>query len=75
MSIIERPSRAVIDLAGPDGNAFALIGYASRFGKQLGLDHEAITADMMAGNYKHLVEVFEKHFGDYVDLILPEGGL
>ena len=27
----------VIDLTGPDGNAFALMGYANRFAKQLGV--------------------------------------
>ena len=30
----------VIDLTGPDGNAFALMGYASNFAKQLGLNKE-----------------------------------
>ena len=34
----EMPDRGIeIDLTGPDGNAFALMGYASRLAKQLGL--------------------------------------
>ena len=33
----------IIDLTGPDGNAFALMGYASRFSKQLGLDSKVIS--------------------------------
>ena len=77
MAMIEqRPaSRPLIDLAGPDGNAYVLMGLAARYSKELGLDQKPILADMQSGNYKHLVEVFEKHFGLYVDLLLPEGGL
>ena len=32
----------IIDLTGPDGNAFALMGYARQFAKQLGLDSNKI---------------------------------
>lgn len=59
----------VIDLTGPDGNAFMLIGKAGRFAKQLGLDSKAITDEMMAGDYEHLVKVFDKHFGKFVTLL------
>ena len=58
----------VIDLTGPDGNAFALMGYANRFAKQLGLNGKEITNEMMQGDYEHLLEVFDKNFGDYVTL-------
>ena len=57
-----------IDLTGPDGNAFVLIGMASRLAKQLGLDGKAIQAEMMKGNYEHLVNTFDKHFGHLVTL-------
>lgn len=63
-----RSGPLVIDLTGPDGNAYALMGYASRFAKQLGLDGEAITTEMMAGNYDNLLQVFDSYFGDYVIL-------
>ena len=56
----------VIDLTGPDGNAFALIGYANRLTKQLGFKSPA--DEMMQGDYEHLLEVFDKNFGDYVIL-------
>jgi hypothetical protein len=37
----KQPQREVIiDLTGPDGNAFALMGYAKRFAKQLGYSKE-----------------------------------
>ena len=59
----------VIDLTGPDGNAFMLIGKAGSLAKQLGLDGKAIQKEMMGGNYDHLVKVFDKHFGDFVTLL------
>lgn len=60
-----------IDLTGPDGNAFALIGIAQRLAKQLEYqpkERGQLTTDMMSGDYDHLLELFEKHFGDYVTL-------
>lgn len=65
----KQPQREIIiDLTGPDGNAFALMGYAMRFAKQLGKDGKAITNEMMSGNYENLIEVFEREFGDFVIL-------
>lgn len=57
-----------IDLTGPNGNAFYLLGTASNLAKQLGLDSKAIQTEMMKGNYEHLVETFDKHFGHFVTL-------
>ena len=57
-----------IDLTGPQGNAFVLIGYASNLAKQLKKDENAIKEDMQSGDYEHLVEVFDREFGDYVTL-------
>ena len=36
----------VIDLTGPDGNVFKLMGYAKSFAKQLNLDGDAIIKDI-----------------------------
>ena len=57
-----------IDLTGPEGNAFVLIGTASKLARQLGLDSKAIQAEMMKGDYEHLVNTFDKHFGHFVTL-------
>ena len=65
---IENSGPIVLDLTGPDGNAFALMGYASRFARQLGLDGSAITNEMMRGDYENLIQVFDSYFGDYVIL-------
>jgi len=61
-------SEIVIDLSGPEGNAFVLMGYARQYAKQLGLDGKAIVSEMMEGDYENLLEVFDRHFGDYVIL-------
>ena len=60
-----------IDLTGPEGNAFVLLGYAKRYAKQLGkngVEAEAIVNEMMSGSYDELVDIFDKYFGDYVTL-------
>jgi hypothetical protein len=64
----EMPSEISIDLTGPDGNAFVLMGYAKRFARQLGVDSEEIISNMMSGDYENLIEVFEENFGDFVTL-------
>ncbi len=58
----------VIDLTGPEGNAYVLMGYANRFAKQLGLDSEEIINEMKSGDYENLVEVFDNYFGAFVIL-------
>tara|TARA_B100000586_G_C19744323_1_gene275126 strand:- start:33 stop:254 length:222 start_codon:yes stop_codon:yes gene_type:complete len=64
------PKERVIDLTGPDGNAYALMGMAKDLLRQIGCGHQetALMEDMMSGDYEHLVEVFDKKFGDYVVL-------
>ena len=64
----EMSSEIEIDLTGPDGNAFALMGYAKNFSRQLGLDFKEIQTEMTSGDYENLLEVFEKHFGSFVTL-------
>ncbi len=65
---VERSGPVEIDLTGPEGNAFVLMAYARQFAKQLDLDGAAIVAEMKAGNYENLVNVFDRYFGEYVTL-------
>jgi hypothetical protein len=65
---IKNSGPIVIDLTGPDGNAYALLGYAQQFAKRLGLDYKTITNEMMAGDYENLLSVFDSYFGNYVIL-------
>jgi len=66
-SINEKQSGVEIDLTGPEGNAFVLIGYAGKWAKQLGLDSKKIQEEMMSGDYENLIGVIEKYFGEYVE--------
>lgn len=58
-----------IDLNGPAGNAFVLLGTAKKWARELGLDEKQILQEMRASDYDNLVEVFDRYFGDYVVLI------
>ena len=67
----ERTGPIIIDLTGPDGNAFALMAYAQNFGKQLGWDRvkvQELINEMMDGDYEHLLQVFDREFGTFVIL-------
>ena len=61
-------STPVIDLTGPQGNAFYLMAQADRYARQLGLDKEVVIGEMRSGDYENLVQVFDRYFGDYVIL-------
>ena len=58
----------MIDLTGPDGNAFVLMGYARRFARQMDLDKSKIIAEMTASDYENLLVVFDSYFGNFVIL-------
>lgn len=60
--------RIEIDLTGPQGNAFFLIGTAGNLAKQLGKDCKKITNEMMCGDYENLIKVFDSEFGSVVTL-------
>ena len=45
----------IIDLTGPDGNAFALMGSAKRLAKWLGLDSDKILLEMRSGDYENFL--------------------
>lgn len=69
MVIKKKPERGIeIDLTGPMGNAFVLLGTAQWLARELGLDADVILAEMKAGDYEHLVSTFDKHLGHVVTL-------
>ena len=62
----KEPQSVSVDLTGPEGNAFVLIGYARKWSKQLGLNPDEVEKEMTSGDYENLVSVLEKHFGSVV---------
>ena len=71
-SVEEKEIRGIeIDLTGSEGNAFVLLGYASRFADQLGWSKQqkkAMLDEMKSSGYKHLVAIFDHYFGNFVTL-------
>lgn len=64
----QQPNEIVIDLTGPEGNAFSLMARANEFARQLGFDSGPVIEEMMSSDYENLISVFDKYFGDYVVL-------
>jgi hypothetical protein len=58
----------VIDLTGPQGNAYFLMGYARKLATQIGIDPKPILDEMMSGDYENLIRVFDENFGSFVIL-------
>lgn len=61
-----------IDLAGPQGNAYVLLGIAENTSKKIGNTEEetkAILDSMMSSDYENLIKVFDDNFGEYYDLV------
>ena len=70
---ISPQSPTVLDLSGPDGNAFVLLGLARSQAIRAGQDPTPILEDMMSSDYAHLVRTFHRHFGEAFVLLAPEG--
>ena len=70
MAILKKDTtkKLTIDLTGPQGNAFYLLGTASKLSKQIGLDVNKVLDDMKSGDYEHLIKTFDKYFGSVIDL-------
>jgi len=70
MAILQKPKQngITIDLTGPQGNAFYLLGTANNLAKQLGLNGKKIMEEMKSSDYENLLQVFDKNFGSIVTL-------
>lgn len=73
MTILKKKTTKIeIDLNSSKSNAFDIIGYALKYGKQLNFNDDKINLivkEMMSGDYENLIIVFDKNFGEYIDLI------
>ena len=69
--LTKEPRKQVIDLTGPQGNSFYLLGTAMKLCKQIGFSElatQGILEDMKSGDYEHLITRFDYHFGELIDL-------
>jgi hypothetical protein len=69
----KRTDKIEIDLTGPQGNVFSLIGIGMDLAKQLNklrgneyINIKELQADMMSKDYEHAVQVMEKNFGHLI---------
>lgn len=63
-----KPGKIVIDLAGPNGNVFNLIGIACdicRITKCLPI--KEVQEEMMSKDYEYAVRYMERYFGDLIE--------
>ena len=73
MAILSKDTyrKQVIDLTGPQGNAFYLLGTASKLCKQIGISSsrtKEIMDEMKSSDYENLIQLFDKYFGKLIDL-------
>ena len=77
----------IIDIDGPEGNAFVLMGYASSTMRKSRFDEEtkeSVLNEMQSGDYINLLKVFDRYFGsvftlqtsnpEYLDAFMIEKG-
>ena len=57
-----------IDLTGPDGNAYAILGLAKRLCKEFDIPFKPLMEKMTSGDYENLIKVFDDKFGSFVTM-------
>ena len=68
----EMPRREIeIDLTGPQGNAFYILGLAKKLCKEFGMTkayEDDLLAEMKSGDYDNLISAFDNSFGSVVTM-------
>ena len=54
--------KPILKIVGNDGNAFTILGVASRVARENKMDWKTIQAEAMAGDYDHLLQTMMKYF-------------
>ena len=61
-------AKIIIDLSGPEGNAFFILGKAKLLSQEHNLNWTEIKEEMTTGDYDNLCLVFKKHFSEWATL-------
>ena len=64
-----------VDIDGEQGNAFNLLGLCKTIAKSEGVDHSPIIAEMMSGDYTHLVKTLDHHFNDQLTIVTNQSDI
>jgi len=62
----------IIDISGPDGNAYALMSIAQRIGRQLNRPYDEIDKiqkKMMSGDYNNLLKILFLEYGEFIEFM------
>lgn len=64
----KRSGPIIVDLTGPQGNAYYLLGLVTSLKHVLPpwKTIKEVQEEMMSSDYEHLLEVFDGYFGQYV---------
>ena len=64
-------AKQVIDLSGPEGNAFYLMAVVKKTFRRSGASElgDEIVKEMQKGDYEHLLKTFELYLGDHFKLV------
>ena len=65
---VEKNNGIEIDLTGPQGNAYYILGVAKNLCKQVGIPSKPLLDEMMSGDYENLIKVFDDKFGSVVTM-------
>jgi len=66
--LTKEPRKQVIDLTGPQGNVYFLMGTAMKLCKELDLDKDTVLSEMQSSDYENAIQTFDKYFGMIIDL-------
>jgi len=61
-----KKTKIEIDLLGPEGNAFALLGIAKDLCHKTGIEWEPVKNEMISSDYEWLLQVMDHYFGDFI---------
>jgi hypothetical protein len=61
-----KKNKIEIDLKGPQGNAFTLLGIAKDLSNKFGYDWKVIYKQMTESDYEWLIQTMDSYFGDHI---------
>lgn len=64
-----KKNKIIINLTGPKGNIFYILGLVKKLSKELNYDFNKIHNEVLNGNYTNAIKVIEKYFGEYIIFI------
>jgi hypothetical protein len=64
----KQTNKIEIDLTGPQGNAFALLGIARDLCLKTRLDWNVVHKEMTSSDYEHLIQTLDNYFGEIITM-------